>query len=60
MTTRQWQAERQHLKGQPGKTAERITKEAGEAVDEMADIYPDNAETLLPGMENRSLEEDKR
>jgi hypothetical protein len=59
VTTRQWQAERDQLKGKPGKKAERISKETVDAVDEMTDIYPGNAKTLTPGMENRSLEKDE-
>jgi hypothetical protein len=55
-TTRQWQSESKRLEGQPGKKAERITQEAGEAVKEFGEIYPENAKTLMPDLENRRLE----
>ena len=58
VTTRQWQAENEALQGQPGKQAERIGKEAADAVDEMGEIYPGNVKTLTPGLENESLEKD--
>ena len=58
VTTGQWQAENEKLQGQPGKQAKRIAKETGDAVKEMGEIYPDNIETLTPGVENRSLETD--
>lgn len=58
VTTGQWQTENEKLQGQPGKQAKRIAKETGDAVQEMGEIYPDNIETLTPGVENRSLETD--
>ena len=58
VTTGQWQAENERLQGQPGKQAKRIAKETKDAVGEMGEIYPDNAETLTPGVKNRSLESD--
>jgi hypothetical protein len=58
VTTRQWQAEKREVEGQPGKRAERIVKESADAVDEMSEIYPDNAKTLTPGVENGPLERD--
>lgn len=60
VTTGQWQAENERLQGKPAKQAERIAKESADAVKEMGEIYPDNAKTVLPGMENRSLEADDR
>ncbi len=58
VTTRQWQAENRALQGQPGKQADRIGKEAADAVGEMGEIYPGNVKTLTPGLENESLEQD--
>jgi hypothetical protein len=60
VTTGQWQSENEQLQGQPAKQAKRIAKESADAVEEMGEIYPDNAKTVLPGMENRSLEADDR
>ena len=58
VTTGQWQAENERLQGQPAKQAKRIAKESADAVGEMAEIYPDTAESTLPGLENESLERD--
>ena len=58
VTTGQWQAENEQLQGKPGKQAKRIAKESADAVGEMGEIYPDNAKTVLPGLENDSLESD--
>ncbi len=58
VTTAQWQAENEKLQGDPAKQAERIAKESADAVGEMAEIYPGNAKSVLPGMENESLERD--
>jgi len=58
VTTAQWQAENRRLQGKPSKQAERITKEAADAVGEMAEIYPENVKSVLPGMSNDSLERD--
>ncbi len=58
VTTGQWQSENETLQGKPGKQAKRIAKETGDAVGEMGEIYPGNAKTLTPGLENRSLESD--
>ncbi len=60
VTTGQWQAENESLQGKPGKQAKRIVKESADAIDEMGDIYPDNAKTVLPGMKNDSLAKDER
>ncbi|WP_141242120.1 hypothetical protein [Leptolyngbya sp. BC1307] len=58
VTTGQWQGENEQLQGKPGKQAKRIVKESADAVGEMGEIYPGNAKTVLPGLENRSLESD--
>lgn len=58
VTTAQWQAENRKLQGEPGKQAERIAVEAADAVGEMAEIYPGNIESVLPGMSNDELERD--
>lgn len=58
VTTAQWQAENEKLQGDPAKQAERIAKESADAVGEMAEIYPGNAKSVVPGMENESLERD--
>ena len=58
VTTAQWKAENEQLQGNPGKQLERIQEETADAVGEMAEIYPGNAKTVLPGMSNDSLERD--
>ena len=58
VTSAQWEAEHQRLQGQPGKRLERIGEETADAVEEMAEIYPGNAKSVLPGMSNDSLERD--
>jgi len=58
VTTAQWQAENEKLQGDPVEQVERIAKESADAVGEMAEIYPGNAKSVLPGMENESLERD--
>ena len=58
VTTGQWQAENEKLQGQPAKQAKRIGKESADAIGEMGEIYPGNAESVLPGMSNDSLERD--
>ena len=58
VTAAQWQAENEKLQGDPVEQAERIAKESADAVGEMAEIYPGNAKSVLPGMENKSLERD--
>ncbi len=58
VTSAQWKAENEKLEGKPVKRAERIAKESGDAVEEMAEIYPGNAKSVLPGMSNDSLERD--
>ncbi len=60
VTTGQWQAENEQLQGKPAQQAKRIAKESANAIDEMTDIYPENAKTVLPGMENDSLAQDRR
>lgn len=57
-TTGQWEAERDSLQGKPIKRLERITEETADAVGEMAEIYPQNAKTLTPGVGNGELPED--
>lgn len=58
VTAGQWQSENRELQGQPGKQVKRIAKESADAVGEMGEIYPGNAKSVLPGLENRSLESD--
>ncbi len=58
VTTGQWQAENEQLQGEPGKQVKRIAKESADAVGEMGEIYPGNVKTLVPGLENKSLESD--
>lgn len=58
VTTGQWQAENEKLQGKPAKQVKRIAKESADAVGEMGEIYPGNAKTLTPGLENKSLERD--
>ncbi|MGB3573934.1 MAG: hypothetical protein WA783_19685 [Phormidesmis sp.] len=58
VTSAQWGAENKALKGNPIDRAERIVEETADAVGEMAEIYPDTAESTLPGLTNESLETD--
>lgn len=58
VTTGQWQAENQQLQGKPGKQVKRIAKESADAVGEMGEIYPGNVKSVVPGLENKSLESD--
>lgn len=58
VTTGQWQAENEQLQGQPGKQAKRIAKESADAAGEMAEIYPENAKKVTPGVTNDSLPKD--
>lgn len=58
VTSAQWKAENEALEGMPEERAERITKETGDAIEEMAEIYPGNAKSVIPGMSNDSLERD--
>ncbi len=60
VTTGQWQSENESLQGKPAKQAKRIVKESADAIDEMGDIYPENAKTVLPGMTSDSLPKDER
>lgn len=57
-TTRQWEAENEELQGNPIQQLERIAEQTADAVSEMADIYPQNAKTLTPGMGNGRLPKD--
>lgn len=57
-TTRQWEAENEALQGNPVKQLERIAEQSADAIGEMAEIYPQNAKTLTPGMENGRLPQD--
>jgi len=58
VTTGQWQAENEALQGKPAMQAERIAKESADAIGEMAEIYPGNIKTVVPGLSNDSLEKD--
>ncbi|PSR14896.1 hypothetical protein C8255_23555 [filamentous cyanobacterium CCP3] len=57
-TMNQWQAENEALEGQPGKKLKRIAEESADAVKNMAEIYPQNAKTLTPGVDNGRLPTD--
>lgn len=57
-TMGQWEAENESLEGQPGKQLKRIAKESADAVKNMAEIYPQNAKTLTPGIDNGKLPND--
>ncbi len=58
VTSAQWKAENEALEGNPTERIERIAKETGDAVEEMGEIYPGNAKSVIPGMSNDSLERD--
>ncbi len=58
VTSAQWKAENAELEGNPLERVDRIAKESADAVGEMAEIYPGNAKSVLPGMTNESLESD--
>jgi hypothetical protein len=60
MTTGQWQAKNERLQGKPVEQAKEIAKESADAIKKMGKIYPENAKTLLPGIENRSSEAGNR
>jgi hypothetical protein len=57
-TMNQWQAENEALEGQPGEKLKRIAEESADAVKNMAEIYPQNAKTLTPGVNNGRLPTD--
>ncbi len=57
-TMGQWEAENESLEGQPGKQLKRIAEESADAVKNMAEIYPQNAKTLTPGVDNGKLPND--
>ncbi|WP_052050439.1 hypothetical protein [Leptolyngbya sp. KIOST-1] len=57
-TMNQWQAENEALEGQPGQKLKRIAEESADAVKNMAEIYPQNARTLTPGVDNGPLPTD--
>ncbi|PZV02874.1 MAG: hypothetical protein DCF32_14615 [Leptolyngbya sp.] len=57
-TMGQWEAESESLEGQPGKRLKRIAEESADAVKDMAEIYPQNAKTLTPGVDNGTLPSD--
>ncbi|PSN16643.1 hypothetical protein C7293_01510 [filamentous cyanobacterium CCT1] len=57
-TMNQWQAENEALEGQPGEKLKRIAEESADAVKNMAEIYPQNAKTLTPGVDNGRLPTD--
>jgi len=57
-TMGQWEAENEALEGQPGKQLKRIAEESADAVKNMAEIYPQNAKTLIPGVDNGELPTD--
>ncbi len=58
VTSAQWAAENKELKGNPLDRIERVAEESADAVGEMAEIYPDTAESTLPNLNNKSLESD--
>ena len=59
VTTGQWQAQNEALQGKPGEQIEQIAKQSADAIDEMADIYPNNAKALTPGVDQGELPQDK-
>ncbi len=59
-TMGQWEAENEALEGQPGKKLKRIAEESADAVKNMAEIYPQNAKTLIPGVDNGELPNDDK
>ncbi len=58
VTSAQWKAQNERLEDQPLERVEAIAKQSADAVGEMGEIYPGNAKSVLPGMENESLERD--
>lgn len=59
VTTAQWEAQNEKLEGNPAERLEQIAKQSADAVDEMADIYPNNAKALTPGVDQGALPKDK-
>lgn len=59
VTTGQWQSRNEALQGQPGEQLKQITSQSADAIDEMADIYPNNAKALTPGVDQGALPQDK-
>ncbi len=59
-TMGQWEAENEALEGQPGEKLKRIAEESADAVKNMAGIYPQNAKTLTPGVDNGELPNDDK
>lgn len=59
-TMGQWEAENQALEGQPGKKLKRIAEESADAVKSMAEIYPQNVKTLVPGVDSGELPNDDK
>lgn len=57
-TMGQWEAENKSLEGQPGKRLKRIAEESADAVKNMAEIYPQNVKTLIPGVDSGELPND--
>lgn len=57
-TTGQWQARNEELHGKPGEQLEQIGEQTADAVGSMAEIYPQNAKTLVPGVDNGELPSD--
>ncbi len=51
VTSAQWKAENEELKGNPLDRAERVAEETADAVGDMAEIYPDTAERTLPDVD---------
>lgn len=51
-TTGEWKAEARETEGQPVERSKRIAKEAGEAVKDWAELYPDVAERTVPAIGN--------
>lgn len=59
VTSGQWQAQNEALQGNPAEQLEQIAKQSADAIDEMADIYPNNAKALTPGVDQGKLPQDK-
>ena len=51
-TTREWRQEARATEGEPLERAKRIVKEAADAVEDWAELYPDVAERTVPALQD--------
>lgn len=58
VTTGQWQARNEALQGKPAEQAKQITRQSADAIEEMAEIYPNNAKAVTPGVDQGKLPRD--